>query len=205
MKSNRKLSTFFSFICFVCILVGCEGANSDPHTPTIHSTPPKEIQLSPTPKEQLNDFQMRSKDGMRLIHIPGGNFQMGSTYSEIEDGIELCKEHYHICNRWYYERESPAHPVSLDPFWIDQTEVSNDQYRFCEAAGVCPEPITYKKGEPTYNDSEKADHMRRFPGPRTWMMTVSSLPKVDCLKKCNFLSGFGESSIYYDPVIRFRL
>jgi len=98
-----------------------------------------------------------SGDGM-MLHIPGGNFQMGSTDAEIADAIDLCREHYHICNQWYYERESPQHTVSLDDFWIDQAEVTNAQYRLCIEAGICPAPTTCKKGEPTFDEPGKADH-----------------------------------------------
>ena len=97
-------------------------------------------------------------DKQTMLLVPGGSFQMGSTEAEISDAIDLCREHYHICNEWYYERESPQHTVSLDDFWIDQTEVTNAQYRLCVEAGVCPAPSTCKKGEPTFNDPDKADH-----------------------------------------------
>ncbi len=35
--------------------------------------------------------------------------------------------------------EKPTHLVSLNGFWIDQTEVTNDQYTVCVTAGVCQE------------------------------------------------------------------
>ena len=93
-----------------------------------------------------------------MLHIPAGSFPMGSTQSEIEDAISLCKQHYSTCNRWYYEQEGPQHLVSLDAFWLDQTEVTNQQYRKCVEDGVCSEPNTCKKGKPTYADPGKTDH-----------------------------------------------
>ena len=87
-----------------------------------------------------------------MVFIPNSIFQMGSTEAEIEAAIDLCQQHYYICNRWYYERESPLHSVSLNSFWIDQTEVSNAQYRLCVETGICAEPTTCKKGEPTFGD-----------------------------------------------------
>jgi formylglycine-generating enzyme required for sulfatase activity len=95
---------------------------------------------------------------MTMVNVPGGTFQMGSTETEIEEAIKLCQEHYSICNRWYYERESPLHSVSIDGYWIDQTEVSNAQYRLCVDAGHCAEPLTCRKGEPTFNDLDKTNH-----------------------------------------------
>jgi len=155
---HRKFSTLIPFICFVCVLVGCGGTQSHQITPTTQSFQQAETQVTPTPEEHLDEFRMRPKDGMREIYIPEGKFQMGSGEAEIEDAIELCQQHYHICNRWYYERESPLHSVSLDGFWMDQSEISNAQYRLCVDAGICPEPTTCKKGEPSFDDPEKTIH-----------------------------------------------
>ena len=54
--------------------------------------------------------------------------------------------------------ESPRHTVTLDAFWIDQTEITNAQYHRCVDAGICTEPAACIKGEPTYADPDKADH-----------------------------------------------
>ncbi len=35
------------------------------------------------------------------------------------------------------EDELPQHEVTLDSFWIDQTEVTNEQYSMCVQAGSC--------------------------------------------------------------------
>jgi formylglycine-generating enzyme required for sulfatase activity len=35
------------------------------------------------------------------------------------------------------DREKPQHPVYLDAFWMDQSEVSNRQYAQCQAEGGC--------------------------------------------------------------------
>ena len=106
----------------------------------------------------LGSMQDRQSDGMQMVFVPGGDFQMGSTLEEIDAAIALCQGHYNICNRWYYLREDPQHRVTLDSFWIDQTEVSNDQFRACVEADVCLEPLECKKGEPTYADPNKIDH-----------------------------------------------
>ena len=98
-------------------------------------------------------------DGQNMmVLVPSGSFQMGSTDTEIANALELCREHYHICNQWFYERESPQHTVSLADFWIDQTEVTNTQYRLCVESGICPAPTTCKKGTPTFDDPNKANH-----------------------------------------------
>ncbi|HEX2929528.1 MAG TPA: SUMF1/EgtB/PvdO family nonheme iron enzyme, partial [Candidatus Binatia bacterium] len=49
-----------------------------------------------------------------MIWIPGGSFLMGSDK--------------------HYPEEAPAHPVTVDGFWMDQYVVTNDDFRrFVEA------------------------------------------------------------------------
>jgi len=60
------------------------------------------------------------KDGMILVYVPAGDFTMGS-----ESG---------------FDNEKPTHLISLDAFWIDQTEVTVRMYALCEEAGMCKEP-----------------------------------------------------------------
>ena len=36
-----------------------------------------------------------------------------------------------------YEEEQPQHEVTLDGFWIDRTEVTNEQYALCVQEGSC--------------------------------------------------------------------
>jgi formylglycine-generating enzyme required for sulfatase activity len=52
-----------------------------------------------------------------MLRIPGGTFVMGT-----EEGIGL---------------EKPAHKVTLDPYCIDQFEVTVDDYKLCSDRGDC--------------------------------------------------------------------
>ncbi len=63
--------------------------------------------------------QLRDVDGMVVVSVPAGEFEMGSAEGE--------------------SNEQPVHTVALDAFWIDQTEVTNAQYALCVADGVCDE------------------------------------------------------------------
>jgi formylglycine-generating enzyme required for sulfatase activity len=57
---------------------------------------------------------------MVQVYVPAGSFQMGSDSGESD--------------------EKPAHPVTLDAFWIDRTEVTNKMYALCVEAGKCSLP-----------------------------------------------------------------
>ncbi|MBZ0272793.1 formylglycine-generating enzyme family protein [bacterium] len=66
-----------------------------------------------------------------LVLIPGGVFPMGSPYDpalfgEPDDG---------------FSDEHPEHDVRVDPFYLEATEVSNDQYRRCVLSGACDDPV----------------------------------------------------------------
>jgi len=150
INSPSKINTIAILLILLALFTGC-GTSQPVNTPALAI-------VTETPKPSQRDIFLRSSDTMTMIFIPSGSFLMGSTDIEIEDAILLCQQHYRPCNRWYYERESPQHLISLNSFWIDQTEVTNRQYRRCVEAGDCPEPSICKKGEPTYTDSKKADH-----------------------------------------------
>jgi formylglycine-generating enzyme required for sulfatase activity len=60
------------------------------------------------------------KDNSVMVFVPAGEFLMGS------------KEDYP-----YDNGEHPQHTVYVSEFWIDKTEVTNEQYDRCLAASVC--------------------------------------------------------------------
>ncbi len=68
--------------------------------------------------------------------VPSGLFLMGSSDPDVT------------------EREKPQFEVTLGPFWIDQTEVTNAQYRLCVEASACSAPVV----RTAFDDPAKADH-----------------------------------------------
>jgi formylglycine-generating enzyme required for sulfatase activity len=80
----------------------------------------------------------RPADGMVMLHVPGGAFDMGSSEAEIEAASAQCEAAQvgAHCERRSYD-ESPVHAVTLDSFWLDRTEVTNAQYALCVEAGAC--------------------------------------------------------------------
>jgi formylglycine-generating enzyme required for sulfatase activity/tRNA A-37 threonylcarbamoyl transferase component Bud32 len=90
----------------------------------------------------LHDTWTRPADGMVMVYVPGGTFQMGSDESDPDA----------------YDDEFPQHSVTLDGFWIDRMEVTNAQYRQCVEAEACQAPTTCDWGEPTYGKAAKTHH-----------------------------------------------
>ncbi len=88
---------------------------------------------TPTPEPFISDT------GARMLFMPAGVFRMGDDDGETD--------------------EKPAHLLRLDPYFIDETEVTNDQYALCVEDGVCGPPrqlgATYHPayyGDPAYDD-----------------------------------------------------
>jgi serine/threonine-protein kinase len=66
---------------------------------------------------RVSSTQVSPKDGMEMVYVPAGDFLMGS-----EDGGS---------------NEKPQHTVTLDAYWIDQTEVTNALYARRMESGTC--------------------------------------------------------------------
>lgn len=100
-------------------------------TPTETFTPTLSPTITPTPYMVISP-----KDGMALIRIPAGEFQMGSDPQKDSQA---------------QTDEQPMHPVFLDEYWIDQTEVTNAMYKKCVDAGICVEPRSFASAtQPDY-------------------------------------------------------
>jgi formylglycine-generating enzyme required for sulfatase activity len=100
----------------------------------------------------------RPTDGMAMVHVPAGEFEMGSDDDEVDCALELCSACGIPCTEQDFEKEQPVHPVALDSFWIDRTEVTNAQYRQCVEAGACgPHSKTGSATRESYYDDSACD------------------------------------------------
>jgi formylglycine-generating enzyme required for sulfatase activity/serine/threonine protein kinase len=101
-------------------------APTEPSTeePTPEPSPASVVEPTGIPTSPARDTWTRPADGMVMVYVPSGEFEMGSTEGE--------------------DDEQPVHIVALDSFWIDQTEVTNVQYRGCVEAGACEMPSDRK-------------------------------------------------------------
>lgn len=78
----------------------------------------------------------RDAYGVRMLWAPPGAFRMGSTNAEIDGALELCEAARGSCAASWVASEQPHHEVSLAGFWIDATEVTNEQFcRFLNSEG----------------------------------------------------------------------
>jgi formylglycine-generating enzyme required for sulfatase activity len=73
-------------------------------------------------------------DGSYVVYVPQGDFVMGKDETTPSD-------------------HAPAHTISLDGFWIHQTEVTNGMYATCVALGICTAPAVETGSPNRYADA----------------------------------------------------
>ncbi len=83
--------------------------------------------ITPIPALGIGSTRINDIDGMEMVYVPEGEFQMGCD-PEHNDG-NLCAGD-----------ELPLHTVSLNTYWIDKYEVTNAQYGQRVADGACTSP-----------------------------------------------------------------
>ena len=113
--------TIISLIFFVLFNQGCTATNEPDSA--------KEIRPTPTAGPSLGDVWERAGDGMRMVYVPEGKFEMGSDYQETAYARKLCIEYSGelgsaICRSENFGDESPAHIVTLNGF-LDRPDRSN--------------------------------------------------------------------------------
>ena len=86
---------------------------------TAIATPPTATPTT-TPFPTATPSPITNESGSRMLYIPGGVFRMGN-----DDGER---------------NEQPSHLARLDPYFIDETEVTNGEYALCVADGGCSPP-----------------------------------------------------------------
>ena len=102
--------------------------------PTATQTPDPTAQPTATP-EPFN-----SRTGSRMLFVPGGSFRMGSEDGEAD--------------------EQPSRVVRLNPYYIDETEVTNGAYLQCVRDGACRPPASSRSAfyEDYYENPEYGDY-----------------------------------------------
>ena len=105
----------------------------------------------------VGSTMVSEKDGMLMVYVPAGEFQMGS---DADDALVECQKFRDDCQRDWFTDEEPIHTVALDAYWIDQTEVTNAMYAKCVAAGACDEPDQSRSytRDSYYGDAEFDDY-----------------------------------------------
>jgi len=84
---------------------------------TVTPKPTKTFTPAPTPTLFAGATQVTNDVGVTWVYVPKGKFSMGSKKG--------------------FEDETPVHTVTLDAFWIGQTEITNAMYDLCIKSNIC--------------------------------------------------------------------
>jgi formylglycine-generating enzyme required for sulfatase activity len=119
---------------------------SNTPTPLPTNTPTAtadQLERSFTPVTANSDWTpiTREFDGVMMVLVPAGRFDMGNTEHEIDYMLAMCRQlasNEAECERGWYEDESPTSTqIFSNPFWIDKYEVTHELYWQCVADGRC--------------------------------------------------------------------
>ncbi len=83
--------------------------------------------------EEFNSDRYGDVEASLLLSVAAGDFTMGSDYSDLIDLIDGTVDEG-------FADEQPERSVYVSSFEIEQTEVTNAQYRACVGAGACVDP-----------------------------------------------------------------
>ncbi len=126
------LKPAFLFLFLLTGLFSCQNT-SDSGEVQSKADPPTR-QEAPAPPSQRSDNKQGSETTNRppgMVWIPGGTFELGSDDASAS------------------RHEGPAHPVTVNGFWMDITEVTNAQFaEFVEATGyvtVAERPVDWEE------------------------------------------------------------
>lgn len=123
-----------SYILLFLFAIGCNNNRDVSTTAGVdpHSCMKAPSRFAPALTANLPTSNDTSIAGMR--YIPGGRFQMGG------DNKQASADEY------------PKHEVAVNPFWMDETELTNGQFqKFIEATGY----ITTAERKPNWNELKK--------------------------------------------------
>jgi formylglycine-generating enzyme required for sulfatase activity len=131
---------------------------------TIEPTITSEItEINETETNIINN-SVNQKDSMVLVYVPEGEFLMGSDFED---------------DPYFFGAEGPMHTVSVNAFWIYQTEVTNAMYQACVEDHACPKPI--RNNSRTISDYYTDPNYANYP--------VIQVNWVDAVSYCVWAGG----------------
>ena len=151
------LASIAAAITFALSTSGTDGTDTEPLVPT------QERQAVPAATPHVNDTPAPGEAPNGMVWIPGGVFWMGT-----EDPTTM------VCGGTDPMNDArPVHLVAVDGFWMDATEVTNEQFeRFVKATGY----VTVAEKTPRQEDFPDAPPENLVAGSIVFTPTAGPVP-----------------------------
>ena len=104
MNTSTKVIT----VCVLSLSMLVAGCGPGQAVGPVITAIPAQTPIEHSPNRGIGSTTVSDKDGMTLVYVPEGEFEMGS-----QDGLS---------------DEKPVHTVYLNAYWIDRTEVTNAMF-----------------------------------------------------------------------------
>lgn len=115
------------------LIIGSATPSENNLTPNSTATEMSVPQATPLPEFGIGSTIAREADGMQMVYVPAGSFIMGMA---ADKAFAACQNNPTPCPKDWFLNAEPDHSVSLDAYWIDQTEVTNAMFAgFVAATG----------------------------------------------------------------------
>jgi formylglycine-generating enzyme len=125
-------------------------------TPKAYSVPkPINDTNPPPPSPPKPNIQVTppSSEDSPMVLVPAGEFDMGTNRSEITELTNWSKGYDQSAQASWFDDEIPLHKVSLNAYYIDVYEVTNEMYKkFMDATGYKAPKFW---NDPKYNDPKQ--------------------------------------------------
>lgn len=162
------LITILVFLAVSC--VSMPESNTELTSTTLTAPVTTTESLKPIHEPVIFDTQIRPRDGMVMVYVPAGQFEMGMSDAQVDQILRVCNEGNNDCVRADFENQQPAHTVALDAFWIDQTEVTNSQFAaFLNEQGNRSEEVNAQFAEWLMDHSSYSSVYNQFEGQVYWL------------------------------------
>jgi formylglycine-generating enzyme required for sulfatase activity len=97
---------------------------------------------------------------MVFVPVPAGEFEMGSTEEEVDAALAFCNASVASASVAGLQTSRPRRAVSLDAYWIGQTEVTNAQFQqFVDPGGYATERYWSAEGWQVRSDEGWGGHV----------------------------------------------
>ena len=184
---QRAVSTLSATVLVLSALLmgwGC-GRNSDPEPPALAST----VVSTSANAASVTNVQGLKEAMVGMVWVAGGEFSMGgpgaATTGALRSSLQVGEP---LCTglRDGFTDSEPVHRVAVDGFWMDETEVTNDQFaRFVAATGY----RTVAEHAPRAEDFPGADPGLLVPGAAVFVRPEGPVTLEDPLQWWRYVPG----------------